>query len=427
MEADTLNLTKLFELNRRYLVPLYQRPYVWNSDTHWKPLWEDVATVADRVLRGETPRAHFLGALVLEQMPTSTAEIETRLVIDGQQRLTTLQLLLEAFADCSAVRGFDKIQYKLRKLTRNDAEYTVEEDEQFKVWPTAVDQAQFRAVMHHEDAEGVRDEFASAEEHRLAGAFLFFSEMIEEWLDLGEGEPLARAEALYRTLRELIRLVVIDLAQDDDAQAIFETLNARGAPLLPSDLVKNVLLQRARAEGANVDDAYRRHWRAFDEKEKYWRENVGRGHARRPRIDIFLQHYLTLRGRQEIAVAHLYGEYRSFLRRKKEAALTHMEDLATYAAVYAGMDDLKPSTRERTFMNRMRTLEVGTSMPLLLELFSRQRADSLDVVPMLSAIESFLVRRMVCHLNTRGYNRFLHRSPRGVGRLCRAPSRAPHD
>lgn len=77
MNADILNLSKLLELNRRFLVPLYQRPYVWNEDTHWRPLWEDVDAAAERLLGGDpSPRAHFIGAVVLEQTPKPKGELD---------------------------------------------------------------------------------------------------------------------------------------------------------------------------------------------------------------------------------------------------------------------------------------------------------------------------------------------------------------
>ena len=79
------------------MVPLFQRPYVWKKDEQWEPLWDDIRELADRVMTDGKSRPHFLGAIVLDQQHTTTGQIEMRLVIDGQQRLTTMQLLLEAF------------------------------------------------------------------------------------------------------------------------------------------------------------------------------------------------------------------------------------------------------------------------------------------------------------------------------------------
>ncbi|MBD3623903.1 MAG: hypothetical protein HUJ24_00685 [Rhodobacteraceae bacterium] len=88
--------------------------------------------------------------------------------------------------------------------------------------------------------------------------------------------------------------MVIDLDEKDDAQLIFETLNARGTPLLSADLVKNSLLSEILDNGGDAEKAYQKYWQAFDEDAPFWRAEIGRGHARRARIEIFLQHALTL-------------------------------------------------------------------------------------------------------------------------------------
>src|SRR5262245_55128326 len=105
MKAETLDLNTVFGRDIRYVVPLYQRPYVWNMSQHSEPLWSDVRTLAEQIERlteeGQASSKshvppHFLGALVVEQVPTPVGQIDARQVIDGQQRLTTLQLLILA-------------------------------------------------------------------------------------------------------------------------------------------------------------------------------------------------------------------------------------------------------------------------------------------------------------------------------------------
>ena len=96
MHAEDRTLGVVFETTVRLLVPLFQRPYVWKEENNWEPLWDSVRTVADRRAAGDTIRPHFLGAIVLEQLKTETGEVDARQVIDGQQRLTTLQVMLAA-------------------------------------------------------------------------------------------------------------------------------------------------------------------------------------------------------------------------------------------------------------------------------------------------------------------------------------------
>ena len=107
-----------------------------------------------------------------------------------------------------------------------------------------------------------------------------------------------------------LRLVAIDLEQGDDAQVIFETLNSRGAPLLPGDLVKNYLFRQAQTEGVAVEPLYERHWKAFDDA--WWRTEMRQGRLKRPRLDIFLQHYLSLKTRDDVLVTHIFETYRKF-------------------------------------------------------------------------------------------------------------------
>src|SRR5262245_7747656 len=97
MKADRLTIGQLFDATRRLVAPLYQRPYVWNRKSNWEPLWTSITEIAEQRLRGQHPRPHFIGAIVLDQLPTRTGTVETREIIDGQQRLTTLQIAICAF------------------------------------------------------------------------------------------------------------------------------------------------------------------------------------------------------------------------------------------------------------------------------------------------------------------------------------------
>lgn len=123
MEANKIVLNALFHTDRRYVVPLFQRPYVREEEAQWQPLWEDICGVAQRRLDGRSNGSHFLGAIVLEQLKTPSTVVEARQVIDGQQRLTTLQVLLAALRDRARTTGATLDQRVLEKLTRNNHEY----------------------------------------------------------------------------------------------------------------------------------------------------------------------------------------------------------------------------------------------------------------------------------------------------------------
>src|SRR5207248_2515880 len=98
METQVRTPQMVFMQPQRLVVPLFQRPYVWSEESQWEPLWEDLIRVAERIEKrpSDRPHPHFLGAVVLQQMSKQTGQLQERMIIDGQQRLTTLQLLLDA-------------------------------------------------------------------------------------------------------------------------------------------------------------------------------------------------------------------------------------------------------------------------------------------------------------------------------------------
>lgn len=416
MQAGTLTIGKLFKQDRRLVVPLFQRPYVWTRDSQWEPLWEDIRAVAERLLVEGDPKPHFVGAVVLDQAPKPTGFLESRLVIDGQQRLTTMQLILEAFADCCEVRVQDgaveltNYSRALRKLTRNDDVFKEEVDGEYKVWPTNADQFTFRAVMACPSPDELVVAIKAAERQqpvnrRLADGYNFFYWSFSEWLD-DQGDVLGASDALFRTLNDYIRVVVIDLESDDDAQLIFETLNARGTPLLPADLVKNDLLHRAVAEKEDIEALYRQYWSTFDDNDDYWRTEIGTGHAKRARVDTFLQHYLAMRTRREVATAHLYSDYRRYVKHSDKPTRAHLEDLCRHAEIYRSFDHMPADTPEGVFFSMLSTMGITSAYPFLLAVFSRQDMSIEERRQVLSDLASFLIRRLVCHLSTRGYSLF---------------------
>lgn len=409
MDTGTLNVKTIFGQERRHTVPLFQRPYVWTRDDQWMPLWDDLRGVTDRLLQDLPTRPHFLGAIVLDQLRKPTGHIEARLVIDGQQRLTTIQLLLTAFRDVCGTLGADKHYRSLQILTTNRDPLSDDADEAYKVWPTNADQAHFRRVMGAVTPAALCRQYGFPDEvdkvgHPIADGYLFFHDRILDWLHHEQPDFDARLETLYRSIREYLRLVVIDLGPDDDAQLIFETLNARGTPLLPSDLVKNHLFHRAQVQGKPLEPLYEEYWRPFDDHADYWREELGRGHARRPRIDTFLQNYLTLRLSDEVPAAHTYTAFRDQVQPNDDPE-THLQSLRDYADVFRSFDHLPPESRENLFFERLSTIGVVSLHPFLMDLFVRLNGRRAELLAILVDLESFLVRRMVCQLNTRGYNR----------------------
>src|SRR5208283_4302711 len=127
-----------------------------------------------------------------------------------------------------------------------------------------------------------------------------------------------RLEECFKALKSALQVVVIDLEYDDDAQIIFETLNARGEPLLPGDLLRNYVFLRAARQGQNQEALYQEFWKPFDDQ--FWRTQVKQGRLFRPRSDLFMQHYLSSKQCEDIPIKHLFVEYKYWIEHKRPFA-----------------------------------------------------------------------------------------------------------
>jgi hypothetical protein len=138
MDTQVRTPQAIFMQPQRLMVPLFQRPYVWNEELQWEPLWKDLERVATRLLRSPntTQAPHFLGAIVLQKLLTPTSDLQQRTVIDGQQRLTTLQLLLDALHSEIAMVGASIPAARLEPLIANAEAFRRHKEDRFKVWPT---------------------------------------------------------------------------------------------------------------------------------------------------------------------------------------------------------------------------------------------------------------------------------------------------
>lgn len=415
MQPNYSSIGQVFSAQTRYSVPLFQRPYVWKREEQWEPLWDDVRALANRVLHPpahKTVAGHFLGTVVLEQLLTPAIEMPQRQVIDGQQRLTTLQIMLKAAQHALEVMGeaaeeaadqksFELAAGQVSQLTLN--QFAAGPDEQYKVWPTNEDRPAFKVVMDATASSGL-----SPQQSRMAEAYHFFRASILKWL--GGPEAGRRALAFASALKDHLRLIVLDLDNTDEPQAIFETLNAHGTPLLPADLMKNWLLWEAGKQSLNAGALYEQYWRRFDAEHDYWRQEVGTGHAARPRVDTFLQNWLTAETLEAVSIKHLYDRFLAYanvrgsgapgLELDVEQLMTEIQDSAVRYRMIDRPDGESAFSRS---LRRLRSLDYVVFWPVLMAVMRRSASDPADVERSALALESFLVRRMVCGLQTRGY------------------------
>lgn len=424
MKPDKLTVHDLFQRERRYVVPLYQRPYVWGLEEQWAPLWEDIERQADACLAahgGVSQRSHFLGAVVLNVSRIVGSGVARSEVIDGQQRLTTLQILLAALRDRAETMG-SQYAARLRRLTEHEDEKAGSEGV-FKVWPTNADRAVFRAVMTAGSAPALltKLQVQRANAPRMAAAYFFFWDRIGEFLAAGESEAEGqegRVDALRQALRTALQLVVIELEDQDDPQVIFETLNARGQPLLPSDLIRNFLfLQADRESGADQDALYDEYWRDFDDRRlamavqgenRFWHIDERQGRLTRPRIDLFLFHYLVMKLGGDFNIGQLFREFRTWRANEADRVEPLLADIRAHAAIFAQLIAPEGVGRVATFARRLKALDNSTVYPLLLLLLSMPsgRLSEASRDQIMQDLESWLVRRHVCWLTNKNYNRF---------------------
>lgn len=433
MDANTRKLERIFDSTITYQVPLFQRPYVWTQEKNWGPLWEDIQALLDKHLRGGKVHPHFLGAVVLEQLANSTGSIESRQVIDGQQRFTTLQLFLMAARDHANAHGNTKYAERFTDLVANRRNRIDHDDEVYKVWPTNSDRAAFKAVHAAGSPVALNKIVSTAPElkdstNNIIGGYRYFHDQLTDWLngkldDDLDAEVLKtkslddRFDSLWHVVKDCLQLVVIDLDKDDETQVIFETLNARGEDLLPADLIKNFLFRRADAAsgGKGVEKLYADHWQRFETN--WWREEVKQGRITRPRVDVFINHYLAMMTRDEVKSSHLFNAFKAFAEQSESAtgsllntpktAAEHLAQLARYADVFKNFYEPGKHARLATFLRRLEAIDTTTVYPFLLYAHAELvPANTEEFDNILELIESYLMRRMVCAMTTKNYNRY---------------------
>jgi hypothetical protein len=411
MEAKALTPRDLFDGKVCYEIPPFQRPYVWTEEDQWQPLWDDIAKVAERLLQaggsdGDLPDfGHFLGAVVLKQLPSAAGDPLRRSVIDGQQRLTTLQLLMDAAQLVVHSRGHDDVAESLQELVLNESKRFRRSPKRFKLWPSRTDRSAFENVMDNELE--VPDE---QRESRIAQAHAFFRNAIAEWADADPETIGRRLGALARTLQQHLQIVAIDLSGGDEDQLIFETLNDRGTPLLAADLIKNYVFQRCEDIGVDVDDWSDKYWQDFDED--WWREEVAQGRFFRSRIDLFLQYWLTMRLKDEVptdAVFKRFREYAGHELADTARAAGFLAGLRRDADAFRDFANLDPESARGGFHSRIvEALELGAFIPLLLWLISDEHdTPSQQRDKALLAVESWAVRRTLLRRTMKDVNKLV--------------------
>lgn len=418
MKPFTRSVIELFDGTKRYVIPMFQRQYVWREEKQLSRLWTDLLSKTEQRLDRKNASPHFLGAIVIALLPTYGRQVQAYDVIDGQQRLTTFQILLTAFRDVGKTLD-SEFADELNKYITNVGIMEDKTVERYKVWPTQVDRPQMKALVDSASRDAVRVAEQNALGRKRTGvepfmvvAYHYFYQQIADFIaaDYGESTQDERIEALFHSLKHDLALVSIELEGGDDPQVIFETLNGFNEPLLPTDLLRNFAFQRAYREkrgedDKTPDDLYNEYWLPFDQH--FWKRDEKQGRLKRPRADIFFQHFLAMKQASDVNVARLYHDYKTWIETESPYSRVEdeLKDLAKFAGVFKKLLMPEELSELSAFAGMLNAFDVKTISPLILYLCGEADLDEASLAEALKILESFLIRRAVCCLTTKNYNR----------------------
>ncbi len=419
MKSDDITIQQLFQDRRQYMVPFYQRAYVWTLSQQWEALWEDIRAKAEARLISSSSTPHFLGAVVLDpQKKIGLIGVDTLHIIDGQQRLTTLQLILKSILLVLRKMNLTGVSEIISGSLANSNPDTMRDPdiEKYKVWPTFIDRDVYKSAMGVDRKESLiqifPNSFTQKETLRKIGirhpsaleAIWYFTECFEKWIHVPkESESVLRAETLATAILQDLKVVSIVLDPDDDAQVIFETLNGRGAQLHATDLIRNFIFMRADREGVDSKKLYDDMWSQFETS--YWKQGQSRGRRSKPRLEWFMHSALQAEMHEEIDLGRLYFEYRRFVFNGQNilTAPDQMDFMASYAVQYINLTDGKDQKPISVFGRRVLPFEVSTIYPLALFIGASKCTDE-EKTNLFNLLFSYVVRRSICGLTTKNYN-----------------------
>ncbi|MEU2261359.1 DUF262 domain-containing protein [Streptomyces sp. NPDC019645] len=391
MRAQEITFLKLVQGDKQFQVPLYQRTYSWGTE-QLKRLWEDVSELVDQHLSGESTTPHFLGSVVLAPGQIQAGGVQRWLVVDGQQRLTTLMLAFTALRDhhkeTGDVRGVDRVH---RQILVNEFHEGLDH---YRLLPTQADREAYTACVQSRADAGGSD--------NIGAAYRFFRGALAESPEAGDERWIATVETV---LKDLLSIVEITAESGDNVYRIFESINNTGVGLSQSDLLRNYVFMLLPKRGERV---YQELWLPMQQslgpknlELLVWLDLVVRGHYKAKQSEIYREQQKRLQplagdeDALQLEVMRLAERGRRFLR-----------------IIEPGRE---PSPSLRAVLERLAAWGSQTHYPLalhLLDLVDTGSTTSDDAAEALLYVESYLVRRLICQTPTTGLNRIFMEAPK---------------
>lgn len=368
MQAKETKLQDIIEGTKQYVIPLFQRTYSWTTK-EWEVLWKDLLELSEM----ETPRTHFIGSIV--NMPTVSVPegVAKYLLIDGQQRLTTIFILLTLLRnkakESQNIRFSDEINNTLLVNQYKDG------DDYLKLLPTQVDRLTFQNLI-----KGI----ANDQENQITKAYIYFEKKLKQ-VNI---EP----EKLKKIITSYFSVVSIVLDVDDNPYLVFESLNAKGRPLSQSDLIRNYFFMRIHAD--EQESVYNSLWMPMQV-------------ALKEDLTEFIRHYLMKDG----AIVNK-GDVYYALKEKVSTnnAIDYLSELKLYATFYQKIkfEEFETQPSLKKMFERLNRIEVTTAYPLLLNFYNYYHnllITKEEFVELLKIIENYLIRRFVCNVPSNQLNK----------------------
>ncbi|MEY3305582.1 MAG: DUF262 domain-containing protein [Pseudanabaena sp.] len=368
MQASETKLQQIIEGTKQYVVPLFQRPYSWKK-TQWQMLWDDLMDLCET----ENPRTHFMGSIVT--MPTNSIPegVSKYLLIDGQQRLTTIFILLCALRDQAKHSDDLELVAEINNTIlvnpyKKGADY-------YKLQPTQIDREIFHRLIKSEER---------ADQSDINECYIFFIKKIRQLK--------IEFEKIHKVICSNLSIVSVVLDINDDPYLVFESLNAKGSELTQADLIRNYFFMKIHTN--EQEDTYQKYWQPMEE-------------LLDKNLTEYIRHYLTKNG-LDVKQNEIYFQLK--VKISQTDVLSHLQDLHKFAEYYSRLlfPHLESNLKIRQHLVRINRLEVATVYPFLLNCYDewvQNRISEADFVEIFRVLENFLLRRFVCNVQTRGLNR----------------------